>query len=151
MAFFNFEREQTNIKVKGQAVTVPNNCFAKLMYYLDSVSSCVPGLDIPSEYKNYDSYNNLNDDDKRTIIALAALLSPDLLEGKVFFLVDDNHRLLLGSRNKFYELTIAKQYLGGLVAGQGVICVNGQKKQVIVHNTKILFTMYKTCICSQLK
>ena len=136
MAFFNFEREQANLKVNSHSVNVPDNCFAQLMYYLNSVSSCVPGLNIPSEYKNYHHYYNLDDDDKRTIVALAALLSPDALEGKVFFQVDDNHRLLRGSSNKFYELTIAKQYLGGIAAGQGVIFVNGERKQVTLYNTE---------------
>ena len=138
MAVFNFEREQTNIKVSGTLATVPNNCFARLMYYLKAVDGCVPGLDIPSEYKNYSYYNKLNEDDKRKIIALATVLSPDLLEGKVFFMVDDGHKLLCGSGNKFYEVTVAKQYLGGIAVREAAIVVRGEEKQVKLHKTNIV-------------
>ena len=87
---FAIQKETVNIKNAGTSVTLPDDCFARLMYYLRSVSSCVPGLDIPANLTNYQNYRSLNSDDRKLIVHLADLLPPHLLDGKIFHQVDDD-------------------------------------------------------------
>ena len=130
-AFFGIERQKNNVKKIGVTVTIPDNCFARLMYYLKIVNTCIPNLDLPKQYTTYGDYEELDGDDEKVIIALAALLSPDDLNDKVHIQVDDNHELLgNGSGNEIYEVTIARQFIGGISNGQEGIVIDGERKQV---------------------
>ncbi len=71
---------------------VPNDDRARLMYYLDCICELVPGLRSNSEMNDltrYQSYRNVRDDAMDRLIISAYLLSPDELDGKVLFLIDE--------------------------------------------------------------
>jgi len=90
----------------GTSVTVPENNFAKMMYYLSSLSSCLDYA-IPSGYTDYNAYYNLGENDKLEVLALTVLLSPDILENKVIFKVAPGDPVLTGKLNTFYKITNA--------------------------------------------
>ena len=98
-----FMRERIGMERTGQTVTIPNNARAKLMYYLDCVSTVLQ-LNNPNMQRmcNYKQYNRLSDSEETQLLYLAVHLSPDELMGKVFF----NSDALCGdSSNEFYELS----------------------------------------------
>ena len=83
--------------------TVPDNDYAKLMYYLNCVSSIVD-FDIPRKYINYDEYYNLSYSEKKELLALCILLEPSLFTNSHLFILDENGEILKTSNNEFYEL-----------------------------------------------
>ena len=131
VGYVSVEKTHHKIKELSQSnADVPENCFSRLMYFLDSVDTCMPDLEIPREYLGRGSHTFLSDEDKVAIIAIAEILSPDVLENHVFFQVDDDD--LDDSSNKFFEITMAKQYLGGIAASGGSIVIAGETKEVII-------------------
>eukprot|EP01017_Pseudomicrothorax_dubius_P025305 TRINITY_DN2716_c0_g1_i1.p1 TRINITY_DN2716_c0_g1~~TRINITY_DN2716_c0_g1_i1.p1 ORF type:complete len:318 (-),score=57.73 TRINITY_DN2716_c0_g1_i1:51-1004(-) len=99
------EEKDYGIKATGSRAAIPDDDHARLMYYLNSISSCLPGLGLPPEMMDYSKYLFLNDEAKMVIEMTALLLSPDALCGKAIFQVEDGHPVLKGFRNNFYELT----------------------------------------------
>lgn len=87
----------------GQRVTVPNDDFAKLMYYLSCMNTCLENF-IPPQYTNYQNYYNVSNETRAEILALVMILEPSKLLGKVIFLLPSGHSLLNGSANEFYKV-----------------------------------------------
>ena len=58
----------------GESTTVPNNDFAKLMYYLDCVSTVIQYND--NTLTDYKNYNELNIEEIAAVYALATVLEP---------------------------------------------------------------------------
>ncbi|UJR10676.1 hypothetical protein I4U23_014870 [Adineta vaga] len=84
MAFFH----NTNYDVKrfGRTVTIPDAPVAKVMYYLDCVCTVIDYNDNNiRRYRNYSNWMNMSDEEDNLIFVLAATLSPDELQDKVFF------------------------------------------------------------------
>ncbi len=90
-AVFGLQRDSLEVEVTGTTTTVPNNSLARLMYYLKCVRSCLPSLDIPDRLCNYNNYFYMSNDDSKTVVAYAVLLSPDVLNNEVFFPVSDSY------------------------------------------------------------
>jgi len=107
MAFMVAEKNDVAIEDVGVSCTVPNNNIAKLMYYLSSLSSCLEGF-IPTQYTDYSNFDGLSNAEKKEVVTLAALLSPDILLDKVIFGVDANNPILNGSANTFLKITNAQ-------------------------------------------
>ncbi len=109
---------------------VPNDDRARLMYYLDCVCQLVPQLRSDPELHalnaltRYHNYRNLDGDDINRLIISAYLLSPDELDGKVLFLIDE---LCGDSDNKFYNISQVTHIIG--VAGP--VLVGGQNREVV--------------------
>ena len=82
------QRHQIGIKETGSSCTVPNNNKAKLMYYLNCVASVLE-LDNPNLYrlKNYQNYQNLDQEDTDALLLIVTMLSPDELIGKVIIIL----------------------------------------------------------------
>ena len=97
MAAAVIESETVGVKSAGHSTSVPNDCHARLMYYLSCVNSCLPDLDaVPSQLRNYSNYYSLSEDNRFLVMLGAAVLKPEVLEGNVFFLVEDNSPVLEG-------------------------------------------------------
>ena len=92
-AVIGIQRDQTGIKAVGTHVTVSSDPYARLMYYLSCVHSCVPDLEIPLKYRTYATYYNLNDQERIELTVLCYLLSPDVFDGKLFFLLDNDKHI----------------------------------------------------------
>lgn len=103
----HYTRENITVKETGQTATIPNDCTARLMYYLNCMCHLLDLNDDASiqRYRNYNNYENMTQRDKNAIIRLCQLLNPRFLINKCIFQSDE----LCGSNsNKFYELTSNK-------------------------------------------
>jgi len=123
------EKNDIAIEDVGVAVTVPSNNIAKLMYYLSSLSSCLEGF-IPSQYTDYNNYLNLNNAQKTEVVALAVLLSPDILMDKVIFAVDMGNPILKGKTNTFLKITNAQTVMAAATNLRETIVIGEKSVQV---------------------
>jgi hypothetical protein len=122
MALFN----STNYDVKafGRTVTVPDADIGKVMYYLDCVCTVIDYDDNNiRRYRNYSNWMNMSDEEDKLIFILAAALSPDELEDKVFF---ENAALCGTSANQFYEIGQVRNHL---IVAQSIV-IGGRSRQV---------------------
>ena len=90
-----------DVKDTSQKTTVPNNPYARLMYYINSICSLIPidKLDEKVSYfRDYKNYNKLSDSEQNAVVQLALLLKPDLLTGKIIFYAPE---LCQGYNNRF--------------------------------------------------
>ena len=96
---------QNKLKVEayGTVVTVPDNSFAKLMYYLDCVLTVIE-YNRNSKLTDYKNYNNLNNEEEKLVIELALTLNPKLFIDAGIFILNPN-LLPDSSDNKFYKIT----------------------------------------------
>ena len=98
LAFKTIKFEDTS-----RTVTVPDNDLARLMYYLECVSSLLNYSEI-QKYTDYKNYNLLSSDDQAKVCAFAILFSPEILLKANIFIIEP--RLLTsGSRNQFFKIT----------------------------------------------
>lgn len=120
-----FETQQIRLNSASQAVTVPDDCRARLMYYLEVLTGILEmkksdsGLLRFCDYNNYDDIESIAD--KKTLLQLGELLSPDLLIDKCMF-NDENIR----AGNKIYNLSLVRN----TYAFSNNIMINGRQTQV---------------------
>ncbi|CAF1538041.1 unnamed protein product, partial [Rotaria sordida] len=108
----------------GSTANIPNADIARIMYYLDCVCTVIEYNDNDiRRYRNYSNWRNMSDEEDRLIFLLAATLSPDELEDKVFFNVPD---LCPDSTNAFYEIGQVRRQL---MVVQSIV-IGGQSRQV---------------------
>ena len=122
-------RVQIGLKDTSTTVSVPDDATARLMYYLDCICTVLQ-LERNAQMnrlRDYDNYRRLDDDDKKRLLVLCLLLSPDKLRGKCIFQDDD---LCGNSDNKFFELSAVKNTL---LISQSIL-INGESRTV----TKIM-------------
>lgn len=119
-------RTEIGLRDTTVGVTVPNDPIAKLMYYFNSVCSCVePDEDATiRRLRNYSNYRSLSDEDKAALLVLCLALSPDKLVGSLLFPVEDSTRFQ--RTNAFFELSAVRTQL---VVAESVI-VGGQQRRV---------------------
>ena len=105
--------------------TLANNPIAKLMYYMNCVCTTINCNDDPDiqRFTNYSRWYNLSTDEQRQLVVLCYTVSPDILEGKIFF---QNDTLCIDCANEFYEIS---QINNQLVAAQSII-IAGRTRQV---------------------
>ena len=117
---------KTEISVKDttKPCTIPSNNIAKLMYYFNSVCSCIEpdNSDTVRRLRNYSNYASLSHDEEAQLLALCLTLSPDKLIGSVLFPADDCGDY----SNKFLELSAVSTNM--VVADSFVI--GGQRKKI---------------------
>jgi hypothetical protein len=115
-------RTQVGLKPTSSAVNVPSAPKARLMYYLDCIST-VLNLDNTDEdinrLRNFSQHYLLTDDETKVLVALCYMISPDVLTGKCMFQDDD---MCGASQNCFFELSsVESQFLvtdSVLIGGQ---------------------------------
>lgn len=119
-----FQNTNFDVKKFGQTVSVPDADIAKIMYYIDCVCTVIDYDDNNiRRYRNYQNWMNMTDDEDKLIFVLAATLSPDELEDKVFF---ENSALCSNSSNQFYEIGQVKNQL---LVVQSIV-IGGRTRQV---------------------
>lgn len=92
-----------NVTTFGELTEVPNNNYAKLMYYLHCVSTVIDydNNSIINDYQHYYKYTN---EQLQIIYELAKSLHPSIFINAKIFIVDPN--LLPGDlTNQFYKIT----------------------------------------------
>jgi len=90
------------MKTFGHKVEIPNNPFAKLMYYLNCVNVVIQYEE--NTLTDYNNYHLLNTDQLAIVYALAKILNPQLLINANIFIHDP--RLVIGNTdNQFYKIT----------------------------------------------
>jgi len=104
-------KEEMNIEAVGSKVTVPNNPYAKLQYYLSIMKSLVPSFDLPEELVDYTRYYNLSSDAKKLVLLLSVIFSPDEVLNKLIFVVENGSQLLHGFSNEIYKISNATSFL----------------------------------------
>ena len=130
-------RKRLGVEDVSTNVTVSSNCWARLMYYLDSVNSCLndDGEDlVPRSLRNHEMYYALSEDEKLVILAVCTgpLLISNLV-GKILFPARD----LDGNSNKFYKITETTELVALGIRADRVVGIGGSKKEV---NTIMLMT-----------
>ena len=90
------------VRPVGEKVTVPDDPYAKLMYYLSCVQ-CVVDYDIPHRLFDYSKYLNLTSSEKDEVVAYCTILKPSIFEDNNVFIPVDNALIELG--NQFYEIS----------------------------------------------
>lgn len=118
-------KNDVGVKRTGQAVQVPNNDVAKLMYYLSCVCVSIEANDEPEirRFTDYMNWHRLSNDEVKQLVVLCYTLSPDVFEGKVFFQSDE---LCFDFSNEFYEIS---QVQSRIVAAQSIV-IAGRTKRV---------------------
>lgn len=99
------EAEQIQIKRTGFIVEVPDNPWAKLMYYLSCVDNVID-FGIPKQLIDYKNYKDNTFENKNKILLLAEVMFPKFFDEKCVFIQDDS--LCLNSSNEFYEISHVK-------------------------------------------
>ena len=119
-----FQNTNYDVRMFGETVSVPDADIAKVMYYLDCVCTVIDYDDNNiRRYRNYSNWANMSDEEDKLIFILAATLSPDELEDKVFF---ENAALCPTSANQFYEIGQIKNQL---LVVQSIV-IGGRQRQV---------------------
>lgn len=93
------------LKKTGSTCQVPNDPYAKLMYYINVICNLVPIDKIVPEiaaYRDYENYDELSAQQKKAVVQIAGALSPDKFNGKCIFLAPN---LCPDANNEFYELS----------------------------------------------
>ena len=101
------ERPDLKMKLIETKNDVPNNNYAKLMYYLYCVYTVVKNKAIfkgCEGYTDYKNYNLLSKKDKETVMGLAILFNPNVMKSKSLFNVNPNI-LSEGISNQIFEAT----------------------------------------------
>jgi len=129
MAFVFGQETELGFEATGKSVSVPPNNIAKLMYYLNSASACLEDM-VDNRWKDYNNYYNLDNQERRAVVALAVLISPDILVGKVFFAVESNSPVLNGFTNEFYTITEAKRVIAAATDFENTILVDGRSVSI---------------------
>ena len=94
---------KVKVEAYGTITTVPNDNYARLMYYLDCVLTVIE-YDRSNKLTDYQHYYNLNNAEKKAVIQLALLLNPKLFIDSSIFIVSQD-LLPDSSGNKFYKIT----------------------------------------------
>lgn len=89
-AGFVAKRDQLELVACGTNVRVPENPYAKLIYYLQCVCSCVPALQTAAAQLDYTKYNALTSSEQKMIVEMAKEVSPGVVNGTIFCQVDDD-------------------------------------------------------------
>ena len=99
----SFGLNNLHVEAFGQKTTVPNNNVARLMYYLDCVSTVIE-YDEYNKLTDYQHYYNLTIDEMKEVYKLAILMNPKLFVDAGIFIVNPS-LLPEGLSNQFYKIT----------------------------------------------
>jgi len=123
-------QQDITLEHTGTKVDVPYNNMGKLMYYLNCVNCCLDHFITNSRLTTYGNYNSLSNDEQESVMVLCALLSPDLLNNRVFFPLEDNSPILRGSNNTFFKITEATHVIAAAATADEAIMIEGKKVDI---------------------
>lgn len=130
-----------SLKADGNTVTVPVDDVARLMYYLQCVTTGIGINVLPPDLTNYRHYQHLTTARRNLVFKYAYELSPDLFIDKVIFL-DNGHEVIpRGYNNEFCTISAAVS----LVSIQQDLLLAGKAQsasRVMFYNTAWLQTHY---------
>ena len=96
----NLGYNKFTVKDNSVDINIPDNDVARLMYYLQCVSSVLKYNGF-FQYNNYNAYYLLSNEDKINLIKLSIIFNPDIMmEVGVFVKLED-----LDMGNRFFEIT----------------------------------------------
>jgi len=125
----------TSAAATGRDIRVPKNDIARLMYYLHCMSRCLDDA-VPANLCNFNNYYKLSEDEMKAVVALAVILSPDVLLNKVIFMLEDNSPALKGTSNEFYEINQTDHILAATRGPRdGILVLQG--KRVTIHKIMV--------------
>lgn len=129
MAYVGVLSSDVKIEHSGVSANVPADDLARVMYYLRCANACLDSV-IPNQYTDCERYRGMSADDRQRIVGLALRVSPELLVGRVMYVVPDGHALLRGFTNTFYKITdtTALNVLG--VSDTSALLIDGRSTQV---------------------
>ena len=121
-------RTEINVRETTRKVTVPNSPIATLMYYFDCVCTCVEADNNSTirRLRDYQNYSSLSGEEKKQLLGLCLVLSPDKLVGSIFFPASDDEEFNDGCNNGFFKVSAVSTKL--LVAES--LLIGGQQKKV---------------------
>ena len=94
------------VEAIGQKVYVPDNDYARLMYYLSCVFTVIQ-YDADTKFSNYNNYYLLTEEEKAALIVLVLLFQPEIfLDAHVF--IFNSSLVPYGYSNEFYKITDEK-------------------------------------------
>ena len=96
----NLGYNKFTVKDNSVDINIPDNDVARLMYYLQCVSSVLKYNGF-SQYTNYNAYYLLSNEDKINLLKLAIIFNPDIMMKVGVFVKHED--LDLG--NRFFEIT----------------------------------------------
>ena len=91
------------VEAIGRSVYIPNNDYAKLMYYLSCVFTVIQ-YDENSKFTDYEHYYLLTEEEEKGLMVLALLLNPKLFLDANIFIYEPN-LIPSGYTNEFYKIT----------------------------------------------
>jgi len=98
-----FTNNRMRVEAIGRKVTIPDNDYAKLMYYLSCVGTVI-NYDKMDELGDYNRYYLLNAEQKEIILKACEALNPKIFISAGVFIVDE--KLLPDNNcNQFYQIT----------------------------------------------
>ena len=97
----NITSQSLDIKLTGKTTYVPDNNLAKLIYYLDCVTSVIQ---IEEKLPDYREYFLISEEEEKALVTLAILFNPKILIDNSLFLVGEKY-VPSGKTNQFYEIT----------------------------------------------
>ena len=98
----NFNR--LHVQQIGVTVTIPNDDFARLMYYLSCVDTVIEYDNEDDILTDYENYYLLNVEQKAVLLSLVTLFNPKIFINEGVFIVDPS-LVPEGSDNEFYQIT----------------------------------------------
>lgn len=107
-------KNEVEVNEFGRDVEVPENPFAKLMYYFDSICYAMDlnrqaSPDQLKKLRHYPEYRKLNQEERELLLILCIRFSPDELINKCLFQEDE---MCGNAMNKFYKLdSVQKRFL----------------------------------------
>ncbi|CAF3609155.1 unnamed protein product [Rotaria socialis] len=118
---------------------IPDNDVARLMYYFNCVCSAIQYNDSDvRRFRNYRNWASLSFEEIRVLLALCITISPDVLDGKVFFHSD---ALCGNSQNKFYEIS---QVSNQLLAVESIVIAGRRCRvsQIMTYKMSWMYNYY---------
>ena len=120
----HMERLQINVKNTTVNTTIPDDPIAQLMYYFNSVCTCVEpdSSDTIRRLRDYKNYHRLTSEERAQLLVLVLALSPDKLIGTIFHPSNDCGEFT----NAFLELSAVKT---DVIVTDSLV-IGGQRKQI---------------------
>ena len=95
---------KVRVEAYGTTATIPDDNYAKLMYYLDCVLKVIEYDGNNNKLTDFRNYSNLNNEEKKAVVQLAILFNPKLfIDANIFILAQG--LFPDSSDNQFFKIT----------------------------------------------